>query len=140
MKARVAFGLLLLLVVMNAGRGQQQSHDGFWWVGSSESYRVGFASGYAMAMTNVSDAATFRCMAEKSDEAKKTCVQYEVLPYDFTQIRMGQLSEGVDEFYKDFRNKAIDINPAFRYVRDELKGKSPKELQDELELWRSHGH
>jgi len=42
------------------------------------------------------------------------------------------LAEGVDDFYKDFRNKGIDIGLAIRYVRDELKGKSAKELEDKL--------
>jgi hypothetical protein len=52
---------------------------------------------------------------------------------------MGQLQEGVDEFYKDFRNKGIEINLAVAYVRDELKGKPAKELEEELARMRGHG-
>lgn len=41
---------------------------------------------------------------------------------------MGQVADGVDEFYKDFRNKLIGVVFALDYVRDQLKGKSPDEL------------
>jgi hypothetical protein len=135
------------LLATGIGRGEEQPHNGFWWVGSSENFKLGFASGYAMAMVHVSDAEGFQCLADRNggtipekfpgDEALKACMQSpRVARYDFGQIRFGQLSEGVDEFYKDFRNKGLEIDLAMTYVRDELKGKSTKELEDELTLWR----
>jgi hypothetical protein len=33
-------------------------------------------------------------------------------------VRIRQFSEGLDEFYKDFRNKGIDVDLGIRYVRD----------------------
>lgn len=149
MKTRLGFGILLLAVLLGTGRGQEQAHNGFWWVGSSTDFRLGFASGYAMAMIRVQDIEGFRCLADKNggklpekypgDEALKGCTSQDprLAPYDFGDIRFGQLSEGIDEFYKDFRNKGIDITMAMTYVRDELKGKPTKELEEELTKWRS---
>ena len=56
MKARGCFALLLLVLLgTGMGQGQDQSHNGYWWVGFSSDFKLGFASGYAMAMVNAYD-------------------------------------------------------------------------------------
>ena len=57
--------------------------------------------------------------------------------FDFGNIPFGQLMDGVDEFYKDFRNKRVDIADAMTYVRDKLKGKSPAVLEQQLKEFHS---
>ena len=59
-----------------------------------------------------------------------------VVMLNYSGLRAGQLVDGVDEFYKDFRNKNILVDVAMRYVKDELRGKTDKELQDELATFR----
>jgi hypothetical protein len=49
---------------------------------------------------------------------------------------LSTLAEGFDEFYKDFRNKGLDIKLAMRFVKEQLHGKPSKELEDELTEWR----
>jgi hypothetical protein len=62
----------------------------------------------------------FTCLAEKnggvipekvpSDAVIKQCIESPtVAPFDFGDIRFGQLEEGMDEFYKDFRNKSVYV-------------------------------
>jgi hypothetical protein len=66
-------------------------------------------------------------------EALKECIQTPTTTlFDFTGIRFGQLVDGTDEFYKDFRNKGVTVTAAMFYVRDELKGRPAKGLEDEL--------
>jgi hypothetical protein len=55
---------------------------------------------------------------------------------EFSGFRVGQWSDGVDEFYKNFRNKSLDIELAMRYVGQQLHGKPAKELEDEVTGWR----
>jgi hypothetical protein len=57
--------------------------------------------------------------------------------YDFSHTTIGQVADGVDEFYKDFRNEMIGIQLALDYVRDELKGTSPDELERKLKVLRT---
>ena len=57
--------------------------------------------------------------------------------FDFGNIPFGQLMDGVDEFYTDFRNKHVDIADAMTYVRDKLKGKSPAVLEQQLKEFHS---
>jgi hypothetical protein len=142
--------LPLLFVVLTAPRmlGQQQEHNGFWWAELSDTFKLGFITGYGEAMTLNYNQTGFDCLADKNggtvpqklpdDKVMTDCFEKnaKLEPLDFTKLRFGQMAEGVDEFYKDFRNKAVHVNRAMRYVRDELRGKPAKELEDELTRWR----
>jgi hypothetical protein len=151
MKAR--FGLALFLAVLCTGIGQGQSQsskepdNGFWWVNQSETFKIGFVSGYASAMSIAADQIGFNCLAEKnggvlpekvlSDALLKECTESPTYAhFSFGGIRFGQVEEGMDEFYKDFRNKGVYVTAAMFYVRDQLKGKSERELQEELNRYR----
>lgn len=56
--------------------------------------------------------------------------------FDFYRIAYGQLVEGMDTFYGDFRNKRILFNYGVLYVRDEIRGVSKKELDDRIQGMR----
>lgn len=145
MRRTTCIGLLLFLATALAQ--DQREDNGFWWVNNSDSFKLGYVSGYAEAMTVADDTQFFRCIAAKNggtlpekypgDEVLHACKEVVGPQFDYTQIRMGQLKEGVDEFYKDFRNKSIHIKVALGYVRDQLRGeKSAKQLEDELTMYR----
>jgi hypothetical protein len=155
MKTRMGFALLILAALgvgtIHGQQEQQTPKNGYWWLPSGEGFKVGFATGYAMAMNDMADAAFFRCVAAKNggsvpttypgDGAIKACMQGpEVASIVTFNGRVGQVAEGVDEFYKDFRNKNILIELAMRYVSDQLKGKPDGELADELADWRQRAN
>lgn len=52
----------------------------------------------------------------------------------FEKITVGQFLSGVNAFYRDYRNQSIPVNYAIQYVRDDINGKSPQELNADL-LW-----
>jgi hypothetical protein len=152
MTTRFGFALLLL-ATLGTGFGQGQSSkepdNGFWWVSQSETFKLGFVKGYASAMSIAADRIGFTCIADKNggvipekvptDAVLKECMESRTVDlFSFGGIRFGQLEEGMDDFYKDFRNKGVTVTAAIFYVRDELKGKSAKELEDELNVYR-HG-
>jgi hypothetical protein len=75
---------------------------------------------YASAMVDTSGRMWFARLAEKnggvvlekvpSDAVIKQCMERAtVAPFAFGDIRFGQLEEGMDEFYKDFRNKSVYV-------------------------------
>jgi hypothetical protein len=77
-----------------AQQQQSKAHDGYWWTGSSEAFRVGFVSGYVMAMNTAADINTFKCIAERNGgkvpqkfpgaEVFDTCAKSpDVVPFDF---------------------------------------------------------
>jgi hypothetical protein len=65
---------------------------------------------------------------------QKMCLSDTQLDYD--GITMGQFVDGIDAFYRDFRNKQLEIGWATEYVRDQVKGKPAPELDAEVNLWR----
>jgi hypothetical protein len=153
MKTRLGCALLFLVTLgTGLGQGQQSNKEpdnGFWWVNQSETFKLGFVKGYASAMSNAADDIGFRCIAAKNggvipekvptDAVLTECMGSPTVEhFSFGDIRFGQLEEGMDDFYKDFRNKGVYVTAAMFYVRDELKGKSAKELEDELNVYR-HG-
>ncbi len=50
----------------------------------------------------------------------------------FSDIRFGQLINGLTEFYKDFRNTSVHVGDAIFYVRDQTIGTDSKMLDTEL--------
>ena len=113
----------------------------------SPQFKLGFISGYALAMGGARDIAALKCLAEHggttpgkpiTDAVINACETDVIVAVfiDYGNIRFGQLLEGTDDFYKDFRNKNLQIGVALHYVRDQLKGVSAKKLEEELTDWR----
>jgi len=56
--------------------------------------------------------------------------------FDYDSISMGQFVEGMNVFYRDYRNKQLQAGWAIQYARDAIKGKPARELDAEVTLWR----
>ena len=146
MKAYVFCALLLfgLIGTVEANGQSPQKHDGYWWASHSLDFRVGFVSGYTIAMNRAVDIDLFKCLVDKKTgkvaeqySGEKACLESSrAEATDFSGFRAGQWSDGIDEFYKDFRNRGLDIDLAFLYVKGQLRGKSAKELEEEATRWR----
>jgi hypothetical protein len=52
----------------------------------------------------------------------------------FEKITVGQFVSGLNAFFQDYRNQNLPVNYALQYVRDEINGKSPADLNADL-LW-----
>lgn len=120
--------------------------DGYWWEKLDASFKLGWVSGYANAMDVAGSIQISTCAANMPLYVKefpnvdpkvilqKMCLSDTRLDYD--GIAMGQLVDGVDAFYKDYRNKQLEIGWAIQYARDSIKGKAEEELDAEVDLWR----
>ncbi|MGB0066361.1 MAG: hypothetical protein WBP85_18120 [Terracidiphilus sp.] len=145
-KRAVLASFVLAMLFAGAIYAEDAPHNGFWWSGLSESFKLGYISGYVEANGTRSDHEFFRCIAAKSGGSLPEkypgnaiideCRRAPDPQFDYTQLRFGQLEEGLDEFYKDFRNKSILISAALSYVRDQLRGTSDGELAVRLQQLR----
>jgi hypothetical protein len=70
--------------------------------------------------------------AERPEFKQEFCLKS--INSGFENITVGQFLSGVNEFYRDYRNQSIPVNYAIQYVRDDISGKSPAELNAGL-LW-----
>ncbi len=118
--------LVCLLLYTAATAQQSLKHDGNWWNDSGEGFRLGFVTGYLMSMNSVGDAAIFRCMGARGGnsqmepkalrEMMDSCAQSpETKPYQaYSGFTVGQWKDGIGEFYKDFRNRSLEVRLAIR--------------------------
>ena len=89
--------------------GPPPIHNGLWWQSKSSLFRDGFMTGY------------------KSGSAHGAGH-----PLDINQFPAIELIDGIDSFYKDFRNRNILFDDAILYVVDQLRGVPDDKLNAEL--------
>jgi chromosome condensin MukBEF MukE localization factor len=72
----------------------------------------------------------------KGNTVTKASADYVNGQLDYNRIRFGQFKDGLDEFYKNYKNKSILVDDAFGYVRDSIRGVDQTQLVQELETLR----
>jgi hypothetical protein len=128
----------MLLSCFVTGHAQSsQGSDGFAWNRSSQSWKLGYVTGFVDAASwasgNVDGAVHVLKSLSPSDskiltEGKKV--------WDYYNIPYAQLVDGMNGFYADNLNKAIKWDRALSYVRDCIHGESKDYLDTELNFER----
>lgn len=142
------FAVSILVFIMSGSamsqNTAQQEHKAQWWNDSSETFKIGVVSGYLMASARAADAIAFSCLASKHggqvpeqlppEQEMKDCGENNHLyqTVNCGAFRMGQVKDGLDVFYKDWKNQQVEFEGAIRYVCDQLLGKTDSYLANEL--------
>ena len=132
--------LVAVLLLSACCVGQERKDfdsDGSYWREHAEGAKTQYVMGYISAMAFAQMNSGFVCMFvdPKKAEAVNFCVST-AQGFDFNNITVGQLVNGMDTFYKDFRNFPVPLPMAMRLVRDEIKGRTPEDVEKELVGWR----
>jgi len=126
--------LLSLVTLLFACNGWGEKHpDGYWWNKQSEDVKFFYVYGF-VAGTNDTLAYLALLRDEKyrelvSSGILKDCpekyieaiISFVVKAQLFEPFSMTEILDGMDEFYKDFRNRRIAIDDAITVVRMQLK-------------------
>jgi len=146
MKLLFVFVATVALLVPNALAGDKTDLDGYWWEKLDASFKLGWVSGYAKAMDLAASIQIGTCASNMPMYVKqfpntdpKVILQKMCLSdtqFDYDGIPMEQFADGMDAFYKDYRNKQLGVDWAIQYARDAIKGKPTQELDTEVALWR----
>jgi hypothetical protein len=89
--------------------GPPPIHNGLWWGSKSSLFRDGFMTGY-----------------------KSGSMHAIGHPIDLNAFPASELIDGLDSFYKDFRNRNILVDDALVYITDQLRGAPDDKLNAEL--------
>lgn len=117
--------------------------DGYAWSSWAPNFKLGFVVGYLQASDTAGAVSMSACMTTlnyldptkvSAEKWKNMCLNDKM--YDFSGISMGQFVDGVDVFYRDYRNKNLEVAFALQYVRDQMHGKTSQELSAELAQWQ----
>ena len=146
MKPLLVFVATIALLVPTAlAAADTTGLDGYTWEKLDASFKLGWVSGYAKAMDLAGVIQMGACVSNMPLYAKefpttdpkvimqKMCSDTQ---FDYDGIAMGQFVDGMDAFYKDYRNKQLETGWAIQYARDAIKGKPTQELDTEVALWR----
>jgi hypothetical protein len=119
MKRLLMFGLAALLCVPAFAAQQRNSHinpngpapvhNGLWWQEKSGLFKEAFIGGYKAGAEDTAGHAL-----------------------DVNKFAGSELIDGLNTFYKDFRNRNIMVSNALSYVEDQLSGSADEKLSAEL--------
>ena len=124
MRRRKVIAMLagIILVLSISAGGAEKKRNGYWWESYPYIYKLGLIEGYTSA----------------SHHAAGLIDEHLVSLYDFSGITFGQYLEGIDAFYKDYKNKQILFRYAILWVRDDIKGDSPRKMKEWLDTLRKN--
>ena len=134
---RVATALLIMafVVLPTTATDPIKPVNGYAWGEKTLSQKVEYVDGYTAGM-----GAARILMGEVLYVKKIKLETADATPVidfmDFSGATYGQYVDGLDEFYKDFRNKRILFRFAIQYVRDQIRGKPQGELEKRVESLR----
>jgi len=75
---------------------------------------------------------SYKCYAAGSETMERNFMG------QFRGVALDQLTDGLDVFYSDYRNRQIDIVFATSYVAQSIKGKSAADLEKQIETLRKN--
>jgi hypothetical protein len=113
-KALIAIFPLIFCFAAFAAPPAPMNHSGTWWQSKSIPFKSGFLSGYKDGQRRANPQAAYPTLDSR------------------------QIIQGLDHFYKDFRNVNVQVEDAILYVADELSGKSDADLAAELQTLRKN--
>jgi hypothetical protein len=136
--------IIFISVLLCGARGQcaeKIKTDGSYWEQLTQKEKVAFVVGYVggrddgyklgkyQAVFTVIDVPGVR--GAPSQKAIDLSDGSSGLPYTF-----GQLVEGIDACYKDFRNKMLEVSTCYKWTIDGIQGKDDKAREIYLESIR----
>ena len=105
--------------------------------------KYGYTIGFMDGMTFGRDVSIWKSLPDKSEDECRDSVQESFKSYFekyFLNVTNTQLADGLDEFYKDYRNRKIQVDGAIWLVVNAIAGTPKEELEKMTESWRRNAH
>jgi hypothetical protein len=140
MRTRANFLVAGLILCAGLAHGQNPPfRSGYWWLQMPRGMKLAWLEGYGDGQAAVTGWLAAPCLkhgetfTEASYKAaEKACIHDDLSRFDSPRnATNGQIVDGLDQFYADYRNKTVVITEAIVYVNEELNGK-PQPVLDEL--------
>jgi hypothetical protein len=136
MRFGITLAMLLTCAAVITSVDKSPPMNGFWWDETPDIAKTGFVIGYVAGIDHANkllvEALAAHEMSLTSADNDAPLESY----MNFYEVSFGQYREKLNEFYKDERNKRINISAALLYVRDQIRGTPSNELQKRIETMR----
>ena len=131
---RIGIVMTVAALTSNGIASEHETRDGNWWRTLSETQRVFVCTGM---FEGVRTARTILAQENQDAIDQKYTASVRSL---FAGITIGQCVDGVNEFYKDFRNRTIEIPVAFWIVAWQTKGATDEQVKAVIGAARANPH
>jgi negative regulator of sigma E activity len=141
--------ILVLTSIMLTSIARAEASDGRWWdklnQGQKLAYVAGFidGTGYSVTLLTVAtlnamaDPKTGKFNAERAEVAKATSLgTVQALKDNLSNLTAGQVVQGLDATYSDYRNQGISVLDCAYVVIYAIKGGNEAEVTRLLEVRR----
>jgi len=128
---------LLICSVVSAQDANRR--DGNWWRTESRSSQLDYMVGVFDGMQLGHNLSYWNLIGDKQagDALSRVAKSYSELSQRyFRNVTVGQLVDGLDVFYSDFRNRTIRVHDAIWLVVNQIAGTPQEELEKMVENWR----
>lgn len=121
--------------------------DGNWWINESKPYKATYLAGFVDAMSFEDKRWSFALLLAqgKTFDPKLSSFAIKVRKsmedarqQDFSHVTVGQLVDGLDNIYSDYRNRRIKTKDAITVVIRSLDGTPEDKLNEIVEWQRKH--
>jgi hypothetical protein len=133
----IASATLIFCIGIGQAQSSSQGGDGFDWNKATQSWKLGYVTGFIDAASwaggNVDGAVSV--LKSLSPEDRRILTEGKKV-LDYYNIPYVQLIDGMNDFYADNLNKAIKWGRALSYVRDCIHGERKEYLENELNFER----
>lgn len=145
MDRRALIGNLLLVIAplslsARKANGQQSlRRDGTWWQELLANDRLLFIIGF---MDGMQLGRNFSHWGMEKDKESEACSGKAVVSFGkmteqyFSKVTAAQLTDGLDDFYMDYRNRSLPIHAAVWLVVQGIAGVPKDKLEKSIESWR----
>ena len=136
--------ILLLLLCGSLAPGQSPytyRRDGNWWVSQTREGKVFYVLGFLDGMDLGNRFSYWRTLDKDKDDpnvAKSIDSYAEMGRTYLSNVTTGQLVDGLDTFYGDYRNRRIEVYGAVWLVLNGIAGTPQDKLDKMTESWRKN--
>jgi hypothetical protein len=140
---RLKCAMLCCLLAVTSIASADEKHNGNWWVSQNPTARLFYLEGFVDGASQVFTAFAIHARA-KEEAAPKACKEYigdledtakEGGAY-FNGVSYGQLLDGLNSFYADYRNRLIRIPVGISLVVQSIRGEDEATLSQDVDAER----
>lgn len=136
---RLIFALVIVAAIAHSAAAQELEMNGVRWNRFNEDMKLGYALGFLQGTSFANDLIVVGFVSVGSDAT--TVFKAQKLYGDYMrkhfEITVGQVVEGLDSFYKDYRNTNINMNRAVWVVAHAVTGTSQADIDKMTENLRA---
>jgi hypothetical protein len=142
----VLFAIVLLLTATIARDQVSTTRDGNWWIEQDQSEKLSYMTGFFDGIELGKNFSYWGYMdemkAKKPDAVSamaKTVASFDEYSEKYlSTVTTGQVAEGLDKLYVDYRNRSIRVSSGVWLVLNSISGKSDAEMQKLTESFRKN--